>query len=282
MRHTNLVSFAVLVVVSFTLPSVGSLVQGADAGTGRDAPDVRPAALAIEYGMFDGILAGNDSDWYRVESYSSSPVCVSTSVTTDHAAVESLQLTRADGGSLTIPLTLSAGVADIAGLAAPSMSRATLGLSQTSPLSNVYDFQFAATTVPEAGLGDALTSEDAGATSDAALPVDPGCVGGRLETVLGIVDEIDLYSLQVAAGETLYYSVAATGPVTLQLLDTNSQVVGNVIGSGEAAGFYAPDGGTFYLAAQRSSPTTNVGYLVGVAAGPDPGNGCRPYCFISQ
>jgi hypothetical protein len=282
-RQRSLVVFSLLVGTAFLLPAVGSSSIGPDAGSGEDAPDHRSDAWSLAYGSYEAVLADeDDDDWYRTEEASSAARCVSTSVTADAPLVETLRLATG-AGTTTVPVSIAASVPTVTGVAVLYLKGSYEGFGKSNDLPTAYNWTTASMALPTSGgWSDGFSAQDAGATVATALPVTSGCLGGRLGSVLGLVDQVDVYSFQLDAGDTVYYSLATFDPVRISLLDAAGHETGLSILPGETAAYYAQDAGTYYLSAQRTSSTVDSSYLVGITAGPDPGNGCRPYCLISQ
>lgn len=256
-----------------------------DAGSGRDAGNTRYQALRLaDYGSYAGdLMNGADDDWYVVYDERGQPTCVSTSVTPEGALESTLRVRAGDDQTRTVTTTAAGGATTRMGLAASRLDLSRVGFENGPSALDHYVFGWSAMDVPPTSAGDAYANIDAGSTIATALPANDACVGGNLVSTLGIPD-VDVFSIYVPGGNTIYYSLATTaGAVQLKLLDATGQVVGPTIAAGDVAGFYVPSGGTYYMSASSPTGNANIGYLIGLISGPDPpGSPCRPYCLVAH
>lgn len=260
-----------------------------DAGSGADAPDTRAEALAVPLGSHEGNLSPRDVDWYSVAASASSPVCVSATHHAHSNQTVTFSTTSASGEPKDTRTVVREDETRAMGFATTSLERVHYGIEPSDNDPNQgdparpggYGFSLATQGPSSLSSGDALTGGDAGATTDGALPLDAGCTGGTLRALTGLGDDRDVYAFTADAGDLVWYSLgAATGAaIELELLDAAGDPVGLAIGAGDAAGYYVPDGGSFYLATSTTS-LDDLSYLIGITIGPDPpGSGCRPYCL---
>lgn len=280
MQRLGKATVALLGVTLACSTALAALVN-TDAGTGTDAGDTLGAALALPgYGDYTGVLPLLDADWYSLDDAQSSPRCVAT--TAAPGATSNVTL-RLDNGAATRTITQrpTGGSTWVGALALPSLQRSYTGF--TDPVADMtYKFSLRAHSIPSLSDGDAGTGGDAGGSRSTATPVTSGCLGGHIGLVNGLEDRRDYYSFTAKAGDIVYYSLAATGNATLQVLDASGNVLGHTLNSGEAAGVEVPSDGTYFLLTS-SKDSVDVGYTTGLTIGPDPpGSGCRPYCFISS
>ena len=246
-----------------------------DAGTGADAGNSRAAAtpvnLAIKYG---GGASGSDIDWYATSVPASGASCVETRVHAENPMYFALGAEVADS-TVSAPIRVNASEEGVAGIAGQTPLTATLRARRvpyTDSQTN-YDFRLDRIGIPSGNL-DGPTGVDAGDSASTAMPISFGCTGGHL----AMLDLRDVFALQLPAGRVLTYSLAAnSGGFSLALLDSIGNAVGPALDPGQVA-TASPPSGTYYLSAQRSAGVTDVGYVIGALAGPEP-TGCRPLCI---
>lgn len=250
---------------------------GGDAGSGGDAGKNAVHALAITYGSYTGALSSaSDKDWFRVADESSSPQCVEASLTPESAFTSTFYAVG-PFGTRTVALSAPSGVLQHGGIAVPNLSANYLGMSG-GPAN--YSFSMGVTPiVPVTGEGSA--GADAGDLLSNALVTNASCAAGHLES---LIDEVDIFSVAAAAGDTIYYSTAATGAgASVSILDGTGSPVGPTIAPGEMAGYFAENGGTYYLSVSLTAGSSSTDYVLGLLIGPDPppSQGCRPTCLVS-
>lgn len=276
MRGYNvLATFLVACMASTAMADPGNTDN--DAGSGADASDLRSGAYAVSYGQtYAGRVRGSDIDWYSASLAATGPSCVRTSGSSASPAFFGLGMEEADG-TTTTPILLGAGEEAAGGVAGLTPLTSTLRVARASTDGGTghYSFRFDRMGIPASG--DGGTGGDVG-NADAALAIKPGCVGGHLAAI-GSLDMRDVYAVSVAPGEVVTYSLASnTGGHTLSLLDMAGEAIGPVLESGGLAAVSVPTGGTYFLSTQRTTAIGDVGYVLGVAVGPDPST-CRPYCL---
>lgn len=275
-------AFPLASVAFLLLPGWGNAAVGPDAGTGLDAGSTRDTALQLSsWSAIEGALSGADSDTFVIQSATEAPRCVTAT------------LGSATHGTFALGSTLAGAVSDVGvkfqdtsqlGLATPA-SDATLVLvarDDNAPTVEGYTIQFATLQLPQVGLagGDASSAADAGSTPSNALATAAPCIGGVIGPRLGVSDPLDLYAIQVAANDIVSYSFATPDPQAgVVLVDAAGAALGSVVGSGAVGSASVPSAGTYYLRVSTAASSAS-GYLIGLGEGPDPGNGCRPMCFL--
>lgn len=264
-------TLAVLVALVFLSSSVlAESVRNNDAGSGRDAPDAEAAAMPVAWGDARGYVLASDADWYAASA--SSPSCVELEVTGAGIGLARLTTTtttgqRAAGAAAYNASTVKLGIASDA-----ATYRAGIASLQSSSTNGDYSFRLTRIGV-DAVTSDAGTGYDAG-TAARAVPVAPGCIGGRLDAAA--LDMSDEYVLATPVpGNVTVSFVASTASATLDILGP----AGNVLGSlrpGDAVSLPAPAAGTYTMRASSSSASSPA-YLIGIIAGPEPPS-CTPNC----
>lgn len=248
-----------------------------DAGSGADAGGTRASALAVSYATtYAGRVRGNDVDFYTASMPASAASCVRAVGTSESSAYFGLGIESAEG-STAAPILIGQGTQAAGGLAGPTPLTSSLRVARAPNADGPghYTFRFEREGIPAAG--DGGTGSDVG-NADAALPVQPGCIGGHLAAI-GSLDMRDVYAITVGAGQVVTYSLAAnTGGHGLSLLNAAGEAIGPTLEAGGLAAVAVPASGTYYLSQQRTTAIGDVGYVMGVVVGPDPST-CRPYCL---
>lgn len=284
--------FAIAVVLTMaTSTAWADHIVGNDAGTGTDAGNTKDVATVLPgYGSYTGYIASKDpSDWYRVDSGTASPRCVTSTFTPDNNATTQLTLetpTKAYAKSQVVP----GGTKGMMAIATQGLDRTFFNTSAAPngpgngdpSRPGHYAFALESLTPSQVKATSSLTSDDdAGNSLGSAKPLTFGCTGGRIDPLTGLGDPQDVYGFTLYAGETLTYSFAYTdiAPLELRLLDSDGNVL-DVIGAGEIDSYTLPTSmtmSTMYLSVvDLDAKTDTVTYLIG-AYGP-PTNGCRPQC----
>ena len=267
---------ATLVALVLFVPTV--LAEQNDAGTGADAGGTRATATTLPYpGAYNASFKGPDVDWYRLGTSATAPLCATATMTSGPASRLSLfagdQAAHARSSDSAQP-TVSLSVPGTGEVFSRHESLTTPG--------GAYGFTLSLQGVPSRSLGDALSGTDAGSSLSTALPLKTGCAGGRLSTLDSFSDTVDVYAVQLVAGQEFTYSFAATDAtaIRLSLIDQSNVAVAPTLASGGVATFVPSTGGLYYLTVTSSSSTVQeTGYVLGTTMGPpDPGNPCRPQC----
>lgn len=249
-----------------------------DAGSGGDAGNVRSLATPISGATpYTASLRPNDIDWYAASFNGTTASCVTTHAKAAAATYVAIGV-ETTGANLSVPMLVTPGADTMGGVAGMMPLTATLRAAPAANASNFgsYDFRVDRVGVPSVN-GDGPTAGDAGDSLATAMAAGVGCTGGHL-TVLG--DSVDMYSIQVPAGQVVTYSLAANlGGINLGLLDSVGNAIGPVLDPGQSA-TVTTSGGTYYMSAVRAGAVGDVGYVIGAVIGPEPA-GCKPYCLDS-
>lgn len=265
-----------LFVAILLLPGALGATGNIDATLNADASNVRdPASALSALGTYQGTLAPDDVDWFRVNTTASGPQCVDLAFSGASAKV---MLEHEANGVVRAVHTTTKDLSGKAAIAAPTGGSIYFGgahLSSTS--SATYSISTSARGLASRSTGDAMSGGDAGSSPVGALSVSPGCIGGFLSTN----DLRDVYAVNIPSGHGLVYTFAAPGvaPLRAAILDAAGREIASIT-SGGLGTFQPPSGGIYYVAVQ--SEATNIvdePYLLGLTVGPpDPGSSCRPYC----
>lgn len=256
-----------------------------DGGLGGDAGNARATATPLPgYGSYSGELRAQDDDWFTTLR-APGPACVQMDARGDTYA-DALLGIATGGRTYGVRAPLVEGQTTRLAVAGSAVAQSWEGFLRTpNPAGNdatrprFYNF-----TVSEGAsvVGDGGQSGDAGSTTATARVLPGGCSGGRLQPLAGLGDATDLYSFTLAQPSQVVYSLGATAPVTLALVDASGASVGPAIGPDQIATASLP-AGTFYLqtSAAAVGGTEVVTYVTGLL-GPDPppGSPCRPHCLI--
>lgn len=245
-----------------------------DAGSGSDASDTRGNAHKLQgFGSYAGRLDEADVDWFTVEQARSGLTCVRANVTASKGILAQLGVRDAEG-SRTLMVVTPPEVTTPLAIATGAYEATDLGLGPAIPpqIASTYTFDLATSAAVPAQLPD---PREAGRALDLGA-----CATGDL---LALLNGVDAYSVELAAGEVVWYSLASTGPVELRLLAPDGTPVGPAIVADQLAGAIVPATGTYTLSASVVGlPLSRVDYLVAVSAGPDPvTNPCRPNCIAT-
>lgn len=272
---------AILVV---SLLGVGTGASNFDAGTSADAGNTRSAALNLAgFGSYNGYLASNDVDWYRLAANHSSPVCISATGTGDSVQAIGLTVTSAYA-ERAVTTKYAPGALGRLAIAAPSLKEVHYDVSTTvlgSAGQGAYTFTLERTPLPSASAGDALSGTDASDNLTSALTVSVPCFGGHLSVLSTVIDARDIFALTAAEPGVLLYSLSTAGdvqPITLTVRNASGAAMGTTLTSAGLATVEVPAAGSYYLEVSRQGGSVSeMGYMVGAVFGP-PSSTCRPQC----
>ncbi|HWH08203.1 MAG TPA: hypothetical protein VNX21_03320 [Candidatus Thermoplasmatota archaeon] len=256
-----------------------------DAGMGGDAGGSRLTATPLPaYGTYAGELRAQDDDWYTTVR-APGPACVQMDVTGDTYSDAALAIATG-GTSYGVRAPIIEGTTTRLALAGSSIRQTWEGFVRTAnPAGNdaarprYYSF---ALSEASSFQGDGGASGDAGASPATARALPGACSGGSLQPLSGLGDTTDLYAFTLGTSRQVVYSLGASAPVTLELLDANGATAAPAIGPDQVATASLP-AGTYYMRMSTSvSGVEVVTYLTGLL-GPDPppGSPCRPYCMLT-
>lgn len=252
-----------------------------DADTGKDASGKRGDASRIAFGAYTGYLNEADDDWYRVVD-DASAACVQARVAGTPTAEAMLEVQGQDTRRATLPW--GGGESATIALATPRVADTYLHLEETGAVDQGgYEFELALT--PAAGiLTDTNTAGDAPSLRVDAVPIEAGCIGGRLGASGVLVDTSDVYRFTGEAGGVAVVSLVQD-PVEglqsrVQILDSAGDVL-LTVAAGDLSTVELPYDGTYYMSTSTTSLSTteDVSYLVGITIGPPGGGPCRPACL---
>ena len=256
-----------------------------DAGLGGDAGGSRATALLLPaHGAYGGELRAQDNDWYTTVR-SPGAACVWMDASGDTYANASLAV-RSGTQSYGVRAPLATGQTTRLAVAGSSVSQAWYGFERLpNPAGNdaarprFYNFTTAESGAPA---GDGGMAGDAGGTLATARVLGGGCSGGHLQPMMGMMDAQDTYAFTLTQPAQVVYSLGATAPLTLQLVDASGAAAGPSLSTDGIATTSLP-AGTFYLRVAAVGGTEVVAYVIGLL-GPDPppGNPCRPHCAILE
>ena len=255
-----------------------------DGGLGGDAGGSRATATPLAaHGRYSGELRALDDDWFTM-ARSSGPACVWMDASGDTYADATLAL-RSGERSYGVRAPLVLGMTTRLAVAGSAVSQAWFGFERTvNPAGNdaarprFYNF-----TVAESGtMDDGGMPGDAGGSMAMARGLSAGCSGGRLQPLAGLGDSVDVYAFRLVAPGQVVYSLGASGPVDLTLVDASGAQVGPAVATDGIATTSLP-AGTFYLRLAAMGGTEVTAYVIGLL-GPDPppGNPCRPHCLLTE
>jgi len=258
------------------IPGAFSAAGNIDATLNTDASNVRdPASVLASLGTYQGTMAPDDVDWYRVDAASTGPQCVDFSFSGASARV---MLEHEANGVVRAVHTATRDLSGKAAVAAPSGGAIYFGGAHLSSTTTAtYSISTAARGIGSRATGDASSGTDAGSSPVSALAVGQGCIGG----FLGSNDLRDVYAINVPSGAGIVYTFATTSsaPLRASVLDAAGNEVGSIV-SGGLGTFNPPSGGIYYVSVQSDATgILDEPYLLGLTVGPpDPGSSCRPYC----
>lgn len=255
-----------------------------DAGLGGDAGDARATATPLPaHGARSGELRALDDDWYTMVR-SPGLACVWMDASGDTYANATLAV-RSGAETYGVRAPLAANATTRLAVAGSAVAQSWFGFERLpNPAGNdaarprFYAFATAESGVPQS---DGGMAGDAGGTLAGASAISGGCSGGRLAPMMGLGDMADVYSFALAQPGQVVYSMGASVPVRVELVDASGAAAGPALVGDGIATAQVP-AGTYYLRVAAVDGTEVVSYVLALL-GPDPppGSPCRPHCMLT-
>ena len=290
-------SAAVLLLVSLSVDA--SHLRPNDAGTGADAGNSEAQATLLPgFGTFSGALdPPTDADWYRILTTDAKNRVLCTEATA-HGEILGLMTLKAisSTGTKTVRSVLADSRPARGAVALNTDQSVVIGIEPFGPSTSYmgaafghYSFNTRAITLLDLSSGDGGTNRDAGATTATAIPVQPGCVGGRINmAVPGRGRDVeDRYTFESVAGHAIALSLVneplalARSQIEMRLIAPDGRPVVTVSPS-ELKVVDLQLSGTWTLqVVPTGDPPVNqtpAAYVIGLMdEGPDT-QPCRPAC----
>lgn len=245
-----------------------------DAGSGRDAGGAPGDAMVLDPGSYHANLTPGDADWFAFAGQDQ-PLCLNASVLAAHA----MRVSLAVGPAVSVSAPLDADGLFATTLAVLPADVRLGALPDDAPWDTVSigPYSFTVSIAPPSAVADTQKG-DAGSAPSTASPVPAACSSGVFRAD---GPDVDTYSFEAAAGSVWTYSLAAPAG-SLRVLDPTGAPLTPALPAGGAGSVSVEHAGTYYLQATGPEDDETMPYALGLAAGPDPGNGCRPMCVESD